>query len=234
MDLERRVLIFRFVRKSFWRDSGWLPVELINGSKIANACNYTAIVRLKRLQGNKSSFVPAFFINRRLMIFAQTAFMIQRIQSIYLLAVAISGILMYFFPLVSLVPSAASASPVIYHLSALQVEILDGGQTSVYVRYWPSLILNAFIVAFSVYTILQFRKRPFQVKCANVLLLLIIAELALMAFDVERLKSSAAPDHMTAYNIFTAIPIIQVILARMAVSGIKKDEALVRSADRLR
>jgi len=197
-------------------------------------CNYSAILRLLRLQGNKSSVVPAFFINRRLMIFAQTEIMIQRIQSVYLLAVAVAGILMYFFPLVSLVPSSVSSSPVIYHMSVLQVEMLSGGQTSVYIRYWPSLILNAFIIAFSVYVILQYKKRPFQIKCANILMLLLIAELAILAFDVERLKSSAAPDHMTTYNVFTAIPIIQVILARLALSGIKKDEALVRSADRLR
>lgn len=168
------------------------------------------------------------------MIFAEKQKMIQRIQSVYLLLVAVSGILMFFFPLVSLVPSATSAAPTVYHLSALKVELLDAGSVSVYVRYWPSLVVNVLVIAFSVFTLLQFRKRPFQIKCANFLLLLIVCELVLLAFNVERLKSSVAPDHITSYNVFSVIPVIQVMLARFAVSAIRKDEALVRSADRLR
>ena len=160
--------------------------------------------------------------------------MIQRIQSVYLLLVAVIGVLLYGFPLVSLVPSQAGSSPAIYHLSALQVESLVNGTSVLYVRYWPTLILNALIIAFSVFTILQYKKRSFQLKCANGLMLMILVLLVLLALDIERLRSGAAASHMITFNVYTALPVIQVILVRMAAGGIKKDEALVRSADRLR
>ena len=160
--------------------------------------------------------------------------MIQRIQSVYLLLVAVTGILLYGFPIVSLVPSQAGTSPAIYHISALQVESLINGTSQLYVRYWPTLILNALIIAFAFFTILQYKKRSLQVKCANCLMLMILVLLVLLALDIERLRSGAASSHMIAYNIYSALPVIQLILVRMAVGGIKKDEALVRSADRLR
>ena len=160
--------------------------------------------------------------------------MIQRIQTVYLLVVAVIGVLLYCFPLVSLVPSQQGALPVIYHLSALQVESLVNGTSQLYVRYWPTLVLNALIIAFSVYTVLQYKERPFQIKCANGLMLMMLVLLVLFALDVERLRSGAASTHMIAYNVYSALPVIQIILVRMAVGAIKKDEALVRSADRLR
>lgn len=160
--------------------------------------------------------------------------MIQRIQSVYLLFVAVIGILLYGFPVVSLVPSQAGASPAIYHISALQVESLVNGTSVLYVRYWPTLILNAIIIAFTIFTILQYKKRSFQIKCANGLMLMVLVLLVLFALDIERLRSGAAASHMIAYNVYTALPVIQVILVRMAIGGIRKDEALIRSADRLR
>lgn len=175
-----------------------------------------------------------FFINSLMLIFAERYPMIQRIQSVYLLLVAVIGVLLYCFPLVSLVPSQAGALPVIYHISALQVESLVNGTSDLYVRYWPTLVLNALIIAFSFYTILQYKKRPLQIKCANGLMLMILVLLVLFALDVDRLRSGAASTHMIAYNLYSALPVIQVVLVRMAVGGIKKDEALVRSADRLR
>ena len=160
--------------------------------------------------------------------------MIQRLQTVYLALVAIIGMCMYFFPLVSLVPSAAGSLPTIYHISALQVTMLENGTESMLVRYWPTLILTAVIIAFSVVTILQYKKRLQQIKFTHLLMILLIAQVLLLAFDVEQLRGVAGEGYMISYNVFTILPVLQIVFCRLATAGIKKDEALVRSADRLR
>lgn len=98
----------------------------------------------------------------------------------------------------------------------------------------PTLILTAVIIAFSVVTILQFKKRLQQIKFTHLLMILLIAQVLLLAFDVEQLRGVAGEGYMISYNVFTILPVLQIIFCRLATAGIKKDEALVRSADRLR
>lgn len=160
--------------------------------------------------------------------------MIQRIQTIYLALVALAGILMYFFPFVSLVPETANADTVIYHVSALQVELLNNGVSSVFMRYWPMVILNTLIVAFSVYVILMYKTRSKQIKLSHLLLILILAQLTLVVYDVSSLKHVAGEGYMISYNVFSLLPLLQIVCTRLAAAAIRKDEALVRSADRLR
>lgn len=160
--------------------------------------------------------------------------MIQRIQTIYLALIAICGLLMYFFPLVSIVPENAAAEPVIYHLSALTVNVLNNGISSVLMRPWPVVILNAIVIAFSVYTILQYRNRKNQLRFTLLILLLIMAEIVFMVLDVQRLSKVAGTEHMMTFGIYSVLPLLQLLFSRLATGAIKKDEALVRSADRLR
>ncbi len=160
--------------------------------------------------------------------------MIQRIQTVYLLCTAICGILMYFFPLVSLVPSDETASPAIYHISALDVKVIEDGNASILMRLWPVVILNALIIAFSVFTLLQFRQRVKQIRYTHLLLLMILAQLVFLIFDVEKLSKVAGPGHMMTMGIYSVLPLLQLICTRLATGAIKKDEALVRSAYRLR
>jgi hypothetical protein len=112
--------------------------------------------------------------------------------------------------------------------------MLDNGTESMLVRYWPTLILTAVIIAFSVVTILQYKKRLQQIKFTHLLMILLIAQVLLLAFDVEQLRGVAGEGYMISYNVFTILPVLQIVFCRLATAGIKKDEALVRSADRLR
>lgn len=160
--------------------------------------------------------------------------MIQRIQSVYLLLVALCGLALYFFPVVSLVPENASADPSIYHFNAMQVDRISNGTSELFVRPWPILVLNALLVAGSVYVILQYRKRSMQIRFTHVLFLGILAELVLILFDAEALKSAAGMGHMLSFNVWSLLPLLMLLFTRLALAAIKRDEALVRSADRLR
>ncbi len=160
--------------------------------------------------------------------------MIQRIQSVYLLLVAIAGIFMFIYPFVSLVPNAPSADPSIYYMSSLKIEVLLNGTSSVFMRLWPMVILNTVIVAFAFFTMIQFKNRKVQISYTYFLLFLLVGEIALIAYDVNSLNNAVGAGHSISFTVFTLLPILQIVFTRLATSSIKKDEALVRSADRLR
>lgn len=160
--------------------------------------------------------------------------MIQRIQTVYLLLVALSGVLMFFFHLVSLVPLQPSVETAVYHLSMLRTEKLINGESSMVMREWPGVVMNVVVIAFSVLVILQFRNRKKQIRSSHFLLLLILINVVLMLIDVEKLRGLLGNGYMLTYNVYSLLPVIQLLFSRLATTAIKRDEALVRSADRLR
>ena len=160
--------------------------------------------------------------------------MIQRIQTVYLLLVALIGGLLYVYPLVSLVPANANAEPVVYHVSALKVEMLINGTSDLMMRFWPVVVLNALVIAFALLIVFQYRNRRRQMNYTQLLLLLNLAQIVLLVVDVDRLRSIAGTNHQVSYSVFAVLPVIQLVLTRLAITAIKKDDELVRSADRLR
>ena len=160
--------------------------------------------------------------------------MIQRIQSLYLFLVAVAGIFMFIYPFVSLVPDTTGADPSIYYVSSLKIEVLLNGASSVFMRLWPMVILNTIIVAFALFVIFQFKKRKTQIVYTYFLLFLLMGEIGLIIFDVYTLNNAVGAGHSISYTVFTLFPSLQIVFTRMATSAIKRDEALVRSADRLR
>ena len=61
-----------------------------------------------------------------------------------------------------------------------------------------------------------------------------MGEIGLIIFDVNTLNNAVGAGHSISYTVFTLFPILQLVFTRLATSAIKSDEALVRSADRLR
>lgn len=160
--------------------------------------------------------------------------MIQRIQSVYLLLVALAGIFMFMYPFVSLVPNTPDADPSIYYISSLKIEVLLNGTSSIFMRLWPMVILNTVIIAFALFTLIQFKNRKAQITYTYFLFFLLIGEIALIVYDMNSLNTAVGAGHSISFTVFTLLPILQIVFTRLATSAIKRDEALVRSADRLR
>ena len=93
----------------------------------------------------------------------------------------------------------------------------------------PFIIL---IIVLSVITILLFKKRNLQLVLGKLLILLVIAFIVVSGSFVYTL--------MTKYNSVIipgfkmVIPLLQLILSVLAYRGIRKDDNLVKSYDRLR
>lgn len=142
--------------------------------------------------------------------------MIQRKQTLFLLAVAIIAILMFFVPFFKYTSDTRNG-----YFNLLSFKSVPN---SIYL-----LILDITIVLFSIIVIFLYKNRVLQYKLSNLLMLLNVFITGL-AF-VLRFNDNITEVQVTFWAF---LPIIGAIFAFLAAHFIKKDEQLVRSADRIR
>lgn len=147
--------------------------------------------------------------------------MIQRIQSVYLLLAALACLVCLCLPVGSSVSPDGSIAKA-YNVMILQAD----GSTSF--ATLPLFVILVLTVAMCIYTIFIYNNRKMQARfCSFAELMLagwcvvcaVIMKTASQGFDIE----------WTAF-----LPVVAIILCKMAQRGIKHDEQLVRAADRIR
>ena len=131
--------------------------------------------------------------------------MIQRIQTVFLALASICGILLLFIPSFSVGPLKATMS--------------------------DETIYTIFVIAislFPVFTIMMYNNRPQQIRFGFISISLVFAVCAAFMF-MER-------DYLSyiTLELGAALPMLMIIFNLLAIRAIKKDEELVRSADRFR
>ncbi|CAN5541094.1 hypothetical protein BH11BAC2_BH11BAC2_06860 [soil metagenome] len=161
--------------------------------------------------------------------------MIQRIQSVYLAVIAVAALLLFFLPVFSLIPGEAASDTASYSFSILSVKMttLQGLSRDFMVLY-PLIIVNSLVLMLSIAAIFMFKSRPNQIKICQALSLIVLVLIVLMAFDTAQLRTTLGPGNQLHFSVVAILPLIQLVLCRLAGRAIKKDEQLVRSADRLR
>nr|MDP6908267.1 DUF4293 domain-containing protein [Flavobacteriales bacterium] len=121
----------------------------------------------------------------------------------------------------------------IYHLTPVAVMFENAGVLDKTMDAYA--VAGAFVLSLflTIYGIAQYKNRKFQMKLvrvAMVLQLLIIALVFFYSYKMEGLVEAAAP----TYNPILGLQVVVIVLCFLAVRAIKKDDELVRSADRLR
>jgi hypothetical protein len=152
--------------------------------------------------------------------------MIQRVQTLFLLGITILSALLAFMPFEEVLLNGGSGE--IHEVSLLPTTF--GQHTKGFIHL--PLVLNAVILLLSLVTIFMFKNRKLQMKLAS-LLLVLSAILIANLFTFQFLKEQSSAD-MVNYKVASFFPIINSVLAFLARYFIKKDEDLVRSADRIR
>ena len=161
--------------------------------------------------------------------------MIQRIQTLYLLLVVILGTLLCIFPPVEfLLPEATDY---------VSLHALDK---------WPLAVMSIAIPLLALVTIGLYKRRLLQVRLNIMNVVLCLGYYALLALYVAYIVKGYEPLGAVSCELSTvncqlstvncewyltmwsAIPLVNVVLTMMATRRILKDEALVRAADRLR
>jgi len=142
--------------------------------------------------------------------------MIQRIQTVFLLLATLVSASLLYFPLFELPAMAPDPAPREFMITSSAL----------------LLILNAAIGVFSFVVIFLFKNRSLQLKACRLVLILIFIMIGLLFYTSDTLSNGL--DQKVIFKIGTYLPLLQVIFVFLAHRGIKKDDELVRSADRLR
>jgi hypothetical protein len=143
--------------------------------------------------------------------------MIQRKQSIFLALVVILFVVLFFIPIYKLIPLNTNG------------EQLDGKMLSI-----PLLLIPmAFIALLATLAIFMYKNRPLQIKICRagliISLLMTVNAIIFPQFFIHGLPKETISVAAGAY----LLP-LNIILFALAAYFIKKDEDLVKAADRLR
>ncbi len=158
--------------------------------------------------------------------------MIQRKQSLFLLASAIVTLILLFIPIATLTTEIA-----IFDYSAFTVKRIVSLEktatlSTVYVAL--SLIISAIC---SVVAIFTYKNRKKQQRVVSVNMLLILITIFVMTYVYPEMVFTKHVDLQGAemkYNVWIFLIFIPAISLFLAKKAIAKDEALVNSSDRLR
>jgi hypothetical protein len=140
--------------------------------------------------------------------------MIQRVQTLFLLGVTLISVLMLYLPVYEL--SAGGAAEVI------QVDMKSSAIL---------MILNCAIGTLCFAAIFMFKARNLQLRICNICMLLTCVLVGLLFFSADM---NSGMNQYVHYLYGSYAPLIQLLFIFLATRFIKRDEELVRSADRLR
>ena len=150
--------------------------------------------------------------------------MIQRIQTLYLLAVVALGIALIWLPVVQLVTPEDAAELQVYELSALGGAPIQG--------VWGLLVTTILIPLLALIDIFLYRKRILQARLNIFTVMLCLGYYGVLAIYIWQAKLALEVDwHILPWASF---PLVCFVLTLLATRRILKDEALVRAADRIR
>ncbi len=137
--------------------------------------------------------------------------MIQRIQTVYLLiTLVISGVLPYIFPLWT----------------------LNDGKEFHFMSDSSYTILFGLTTTLTLVSILYFKKRQHQFVLNRLTIILNLILLGLFVYRSLNLSGETLAVSEKGIGMF--LPIVAIVFLALANKAIKKDEDLVKSADRLR
>ncbi len=155
--------------------------------------------------------------------------MLQRIQSIYLFLVFVFALLFALLPLAQLNGETVD----------LPVRMINFGsffeQTTLVMGWMGVLIILLWVVVLliTVFMTFQYKNRLYQIKLGKLNMLLHVALILVSFFFIDHLRSQVSEGAL-AYGAGILFPVISLIFILMSIKAIRRDENLVRSADRIR
>lgn len=152
--------------------------------------------------------------------------MIQRIQSIYLLVISLLMASLFIYPYAELL--GADGQLFVFNFNGLSIH----GEEGLYLQTIPPFILLSIIVFVAFISIFLYKKRMLQIRLNIFNIILLLGYLGLNYYYIQNFSKQL--DGIVSYHVTAIFPIVSVVLTYLAIRAIGKDEALVRSMDRIR
>lgn len=153
-------------------------------------------------------------------------YMIQRIQSIWLLLACVTISCLIFIPIAN-----TTVGSVQYVVTAQGLYEKVGDQAKQIEASLPIFISTIAIAVLCVFNIFNFRKRALQKRIAIVTIVLIIGLSFWCSLFAKKIPGGLENAN---YNIGLFLPVVTILFITLAIRGINNDEKLIKSADRLR
>jgi len=106
----------------------------------------------------------------------------------------------------------------------IQLSLLNTSNTYLFI----ASVINLIVIVDTVVTILMYKRRPLQILLCHIISVNIIVLTVFMYIGSSQIEG------LPTYKLPYIIPILNIILAQLARYYIKKDEELVKSANRIR
>lgn len=154
--------------------------------------------------------------------------MIQRIQTVYLIVALILLAVMFFQPLVAF----ENQGETLYILSATGIE--DLGKTGVLseVQTYPIAIIIGVMAIINMLSIFTFKKRVLQMRLCVYNSVFLTGSMGMIYFYSSQIANETGAAMQIQWG--SALPLVALIFTILAIRGIRKDEKLIRSMDRIR
>ncbi len=155
--------------------------------------------------------------------------MLQRVQSVYLFLVFVFAILFFVLPIGQFITDTAvfSFRLLRYGYFFEHTGFSANLQNTLLIILWASILILTLVMIF------QYRKRMLQIRLGKLNMLLHVFLIMLTFFFLDGLRSQA---DIVGFNYGAGVvfPVVSLLFILMAIRAIRKDEELVRSADRFR
>ena len=159
--------------------------------------------------------------------------MIQRVQSLFLVVTVVCLVAALFFPVWQKLDTT-DQSGVILRPTHTEVYTPDKSMTK---ETFPAAVLGILAVAgivIAIVEIFRYRNRLTQMKLGAVNSLVLAAFLGLSVYFTFRMEKMIGVVGEGTYEFGMYLPAVALICNLLANRSIRKDEALVRSVDRIR
>jgi len=148
----------------------------------------------------------------------------QRIQTVYLFLSTVASSMMIFKPFVSITGSKGEGI-----LKAGGVQMISGERV---LNTFPLIGLVVVISVISLVSIFLFKKRVLQMRLTMYNLIIIIALIGLTVYYC--LKGIEKIDGHISLLFYSAMPFITLVMSFLAWRGIRKDDMILKTIDRIR
>lgn len=149
--------------------------------------------------------------------------MIQRVQSLYILLSTGLFALLFALPFAEII----DASGAIYTFDAFGVKANSGELIQ---NAWAIALLLGMVLIFELVALFLFKKRILQMRILTFVMLLCLGLVGLFFFFLLKSFNNAT----MSYHVALVFPLVAAVLNYLAIRAIGKDEALIRSVDRIR
>jgi len=155
--------------------------------------------------------------------------MIQRIQTVYLLAIVILSGFVIFSPVAELINSI---DKLIYLVDYKGISLVQATGNVIESRIWGLTSVSSVVPILALITIFSFKNRVKQIRLTVINMFFMIAFYIFLLLYIWPACDRLHTDwHLQIASVF---PLVNLILSYLAIGAIGKDEKLVKSLDRLR